>query len=143
MPDRRLAARAGFTLALLGVVAALAMMTWPISSTSYRVPAFILLPTAILLVVQLARDLRETRTVPAFGDTAVLGRAFAWLLFMPVLLAATGLVYGGAIYTLAYQRFGNRDSWTSALVSALAVGSGLALVAHGLRMPQLFVGPIW
>lgn len=143
MHDRRQTARTGFTLALLGVVAALAAMTWPISSTSYLIPAFILPPTAALLVIQLTGDLRATTTARAPEEAALPGRAFAWLLLMPGLLAVAGLVYGGAIYTLAYLRLRNRDSWTLAVVSALAVGAGLTLVARGLRMPQLFAGPFW
>lgn len=144
MHDRGTTGRAGFTLALLGIVAALAAMTWPITSTSYLIPAFILLPTAILLLVQLAGDLRATAPpTRAPDDAASPGRAVAWLLLMPALLAVAGLVYGGAVYTLVYLRFGNRDGWTLAVASALAVGTGLALVAHGLRMPQMFVGPFW
>lgn len=143
MHDRRSTARTGFTLALLGVVAALAAMTWPIESTSYLIPAFILLPTAVLLVIQLAGDLRAAAAGRAPEDAVLPCRAFAWLLLMPGLLTVAGLVFGGAIYTLAYLRLRNRDSWTLAAVSALAVGAGLTLVAHGLRMPQLFAGPFW
>lgn len=143
MHDRRPPARAGFTLALLGIVAALAAMTWPITSTSYLIPAFILVPTAVLLVIQLAGDLRAAATDRAPGNAALPARALAWFLLMPVLLAVAGLVYGGAIYTLAYLRLRNRDNWTFAVASALAVGLGLTLLAHGLRMPQLFDGPLW
>ncbi|MDZ7841247.1 MAG: hypothetical protein U5R46_10585 [Gammaproteobacteria bacterium] len=133
--------RVVFTLALLGLVAALAVMTWPIRSTSYLIPAFILVPTAVLLAFQLCRDMRGPRTEPAGDDAAAVVAAFAWLALMPVLLAATGLVFGGALYTLAYLRVRNGDGRVLSLVSAMVVGAGLALVAYGLRMPQLFSGP--
>jgi hypothetical protein len=140
MTERAPAIRAGFTLALLGVVVVMAAMTWPITSASYLIPAFILVPTAALLVYQLINDMRPARPEKS---TDGLARAFAWLLLMPVMLAVLGLVFGGGLYTLAYLRLGNNDRWTLALVCALAVASGLALLAYTLRMPQLFSGPFW
>jgi hypothetical protein len=143
MTEREPIIRAGFTLALLGVVVVMAAMTWPVMSASYRIPAFILVPTAVLLVYQLINDMRPAGSQRSTGSTDGLACAFAWLLLMPVLLAALGLVFGGGLYTLAYLRLGNNDRWMLALVCALAVGGALALLAYTLRMPQLFSGLLW
>lgn len=135
--------RPAFTLSLLGLVAVLAAMTWPIRSTSYLIPAFILVPTAALLVLQFLTDIRTRDAMQSAGGTTGLPGAFAWLALMPVLLAATGLVAGGAIYTFAYLRLRNGERRLLSLVTGLSVGLGLALLARALRMPQLFSGPFW
>lgn len=135
--------RPAFTLTLLGLVAVLAATTWPIRSTSYLIPAFILVPTAALLVLQLLGDIRSRDAAPSAGGTTGLPGAFAWLALMPVLLAATGLVAGGALYTFAYLRLRNGDRWLFSLIAGLSVACVLALMARVLRMPQLLTGPFW
>lgn len=131
------------TLILLVVVILLAAMTWPVRSTSYLIPAFILVPTAVLLVIQLVKDIRASATKRATDDAMMLARAFAWLMLMPVLLAATGLVAGGALYTLLYLKLRTGESWNLSIATSISIGGGLGVLAYLLRMPQLFAGLIW
>lgn len=140
---RRSASGTWFTLILLGVVTVLAAMTWPVRSTSYLIPAFILVPTAVLLVIQLVKDIRASATGRAADEAMVPARAFAWLGLMPMLLGAIGLVAGGALYTLLYLKVRTGETWTSSMTASLGVGGGLTALAYLLRMPQLFAGLIW
>jgi len=143
MTRHRISPRSRFTLALLAVVGCQALLTWPIRSSSFVLPAYVLAPTAALLVTQLVLDVFHAQPPGEEGEHSAITRDVAWLLLMPVLLATTGLVLGGAIYTLLYLRFKAGEAWTLSGISTAAVGAVLALFAFSLRRPGLFDGLLW
>lgn len=143
MSRRRTCARTGFTLALLAVVGCQALLTWPVRSSSFLLPACVLVPTAGLLVVQLVIDAARDRTPTVPEAQSAIARAVAWLLLMPALLATAGLVFGGALYTLLYLRLKAGESWMLSGISTAAVGGVLALFAFSLQRPGLFDTFLW
>lgn len=141
--DSGKAAGLWFTLALLAVVALQGLLTWPVRSSSYLLPACVLVPTALLLVAQLAADLARGRAGQPARSALTVCRAVAWLLAMPVLLSAAGLVAGGALYTLACFKIRNGEKWGPSILAAIAVCAALTLLSVALRRPELLAGPLW
>lgn len=139
----RISARAWFTLALLALTAFQGALTWPIRSSSFLLPAYVLVPTAVLLIIQLGRDLkRGSGGAPAARPFRMAGPAL-WLLLMPLLLAAAGLVFGGACYTFLFFKFRSGDGWRLSVAATLGVGGVLAVLAFLLHRPDLFAPVFW
>lgn len=143
MTERPSFARAGFTTVLLGIIVTMGLLTWPIRSTSYLIPAFLIVPTGALLAVQLLIDIRFPVAGRFTEGRREVATAVLWLLLMPVLLAAAGLVFGGAVYTLLYLTVRGGETWGLSGAFAAAVGCFLGAIAYFLRMPQLFAGLSW
>lgn len=135
--------RSAFTATLLGVIAILAYLSWPVPSASYLLPAYILVPTGALLMVQLARDLRGYSGEPANNTTPALLGAVTWMLLMPALFASFGLVVAAALYTSLYLRWRGGESLRLAGVTGVVVGAALSALAWSLNKPQLYTGPLW
>lgn len=143
MIRHRMSSRTWFTLALLAVVGCQALLTWPAPSSSFLLPACVLVPTAALLAVQLVIDASRDRMRRAREAQPAIAWAVAWLLAMPVLLATAGLVLGGALYTLLYLRLKAGETWLLSGISTAAVGGVLALLALSLQRPGLFDTLLW
>jgi len=135
--------RGAFTAMLLGLVAMLAYLTWPVPSASYLLPACILAPTGVLLTMQLAKDLRARRARHANNTSPVILGAVTWMLLMPVLFALFGLVIAAALYTSLYLRWRSGESLRLAGVAGVVVGAALSVLAWSLNKPQLLAAPLW
>lgn len=137
------AQRSVFTSILLGLIGMQAYLTWPVPSASYLLPACILAPTGVLLMIQLTNDLRGRSTGRVKGTAPANLGAIAWMLLMPALLVLFGLVTAAALYTLLYLRWRGGEGLRLASVAGVVVGAVLSVLAWSLNKPQLFAGPLW
>lgn len=132
-----------FTALLLTVVAVQAIMTWPVQSAAYVLPAYVLAPTFILLLLQLVMDMRGFEPSRSGNGRRGAAEAVLWLLLMPVLLALSGLVVAAGLYTLVYLRRRSAERWSVAIIGMISASAVLAILAKFLNKPQLFSGPFW
>ncbi len=143
--------RAGFSLALTGLVAVLFVQAFDLGRTAGAVPRWVLGVTLGLLALQALRDARHamaaSRSSPPIIESepinGVLRRVGATLLGFVCLLAAVGLVglpAGSALFLGAWLRWRTALSWPGSLAVAAGFGFGLWVLFDVLLGAPLFAG---
>ena len=132
------------TVALFGVTAAFAYLTLDLGSMARRVPIVVVVPTLILLGVQLLLDL--TPRGVARGDVSHPASelaTLAWLIFLPVLIAGFGALFALPGYTLLYLKVRARESWSVSLGATVVLGFLAYVVFRFLLTVPLYRGQLW
>jgi hypothetical protein len=162
--------RASFTFLLLAFAGVILYMTFGLGRVARMVPLVVVVPTILLLVLQLMMDLlpglaqtygrlenkdlfgvqglREkiSEAVEAEEDGARQShkerRAFLWLLTMLALVYLLGLLIALPLYTLLYLKSGS-EKWLTAIVMAAAIFGliyGVSTINSGA---PLYEGLLW
>lgn len=162
--------RACFTLLLLAFAGVILSMTFGLGRIARMVPLAVVVPTLLLLALQLMMDLlpglaqtygrlenkdlfgvqglREkiNEAVETAKDGAPQGdkesRAFLWLLTMLALVYLLGLLIALPLYTLLYLKSGS-EKWLTAIVIASAIFCliyGVSILNSGA---PLYEGLLW
>jgi hypothetical protein len=134
-------------VALVLLVSCVAVLTFTLSPTARLIPIYVVVPTFVLLLLNLVLEYRPRPSVvtstfekpKASGDEVVRpheGRVLMWVLLLPVLTWLLGLAPAVGLYNYLYARRWLDSSRTTAALASLCLAVGLSWMslvatAHG------------
>lgn len=133
--------RALTSLAMLTVFAAMSLVALGFPEKARMMPLLVGVPGTLMALAQLIKDLRTEDPDRAFREGELERRRerhmLLWLAAFLVGVLGFGFLFGAPVLVFAFLRFGQRESWTVALVSA--AGVWVILYAVFTRMLGLFL----
>ena len=120
------------TAALTGLTAVLLFTSLRLQTTAAAVPIVVAVPTVLLLIHQLVREVRRRDEASGNADQSLPGRERSTLLWMAVMLALmwlAGIVVALPIYLLLHLRLRSRERWS---VSLAVTGAAWLVLFFGL-----------
>lgn len=134
------------TAAMLAATSCVIAWSVPLGPVARRMPLVVAIATWLLLVVELAREIRlarQGRGSSAFADASGDAEAlpiprrpsseramFGWIGILLALMVVAGMAAGVPLFLLAYMRVHFRESWRAALLLSGAVA---VLLSAGLQ----------
>jgi hypothetical protein len=134
------------TLVMLTVFAGMALMAIHYPPKARFMPLLVAVPATIMclaqLVIDIRRSLRESSNGAPLDAGAIADRPreikmFFWLAMFFAGIIAFGFLYATPVLIAAFLRFGERESWTTSIVAAVASFAVLYLVF--VRTLELFL----
>jgi len=152
-------ARAALTAALLFASAGFLGLTLRFEAAARLVPLSVLTPLAVLLTIQLVRDVfgshgsaDSVARQPGPADHAeagVVGRsgleALGWIAGLGILTVVVGMIAGPSLFVLAWLRRRSRERWTVATAGGAATALAFWLIfarALGVAIDAGAIGPL-
>ncbi|MEE4217562.1 MAG: hypothetical protein V2I48_08140 [Xanthomonadales bacterium] len=127
----RILARTWLTLIFLSLTAGFLVSSASLSPVASSVPRAISLATLVLLLMNLARELRSredpTDDSPASGKGKLV--VILWISTLPLAVMAAGITAGSALFSLVFLKGYARETWMTSLVFSLVLGACLLLLS--------------
>ena len=114
-----------------------------LSRVSAWIPQLVLSTTLLVLLLQLAHEVRAPKQPEMTGDGAGLAavlQVMAWIALMLVLVWLTGVSIGAALFCLLYMRFYAGEQWWISAGLAVVLGAGVQLFFGSLMQVPLYQG---
>ena len=114
-----------------------------LSRLSAWIPQLVLATTLLVLLFQLAHEIRSSKQSEMTGDGAGLAavlQVMAWIALMLVLVWLTGVSIGAALFCLLYMRFYAGEQWWISAGLAVVLGAGVQLFFGSLMQVPLYQG---
>jgi hypothetical protein len=117
-------------LCLLGVAVLFALGTLRLVGESRVVPTSVLVPLLPLLGVVLWRALKSPSSSESLSPPADAGQlsVLAWIVALPALVTAVGLVAGSALFMTLWLRRRSGEHWWIAIAAGLTTAAALWLL---------------
>ncbi len=138
--------RFAVTAGLTALVALAALSATTLGAAARRMPLVVALPTLVLLIVELTRQMRAPH--PQDEDQPERRAEIATLAWLGVLVVEVwllGMLAGLPLFLVTYLRLRSREPWTVAVGMALGVWAilfGVLNVALGIQMHDGLLVPL-
>jgi len=141
-----------------------ALLLWQslgLSPVASLIPRFVLLFTLLLLLVEIALELKPSRTpganiagsrseaepLPRRPERPAMApqqpwRVICWIAVLPLATWLFGVIAGGALFCMAFLRWRSRESWLYSLTVALVLGLVLQVLFSWVFQAGLYQG-LW
>lgn len=124
--------RAITSLVMLVIFAGMTVIAMGYPEKARMMPLLVGIPGTILALAQLIRDVRFPEARDKTEETAVESRRefkmFFWLALFFAGVMGFGFIYAAPVLVFAFLRFGQKESWTVALIG----GAGAWVILYGV-----------
>ena len=132
------------TTAMLAIFAGMSAMAFTYPEKARFLPLLVSVPATLMCLAQLVFDVRGTLQDRSSEDTAEATlehprevKMFFWLAVFFIGIMSFGFLYAAPVLVFAFLRFGEKESWATAILGSL--GAWIILYVVFSRLLELFL----